>query len=89
MALGRAARRPALLGSAAQMWGATPSASSAHQVGLRLVLEEREVAPRDELDGHARLLSDVEQGLDELVGNPGVDRPSLRQRVIRAIERRR
>ena len=39
-----------------------------HQVDLRVVLEEREVAPRDELDGHPRLLPDVEQGLDELVG---------------------
>ena len=37
-----------------------------HQLELRLVLEEREVAPGDELDRHARLAPDVEQRLDEL-----------------------
>ena len=41
-----------------------------HQVDLRVVLEEREVAPRHELEGHPRPLPDVEQGLDELVGVP-------------------
>ena len=39
-----------------------------HQVDLRVVLEQREVAARHELDGHAGLVPDVEQRLDELVG---------------------
>ena len=60
-----------------------------HEVHLLVVAEEREVAAGHELHGHLDPSPDVEQGLDELVRRPGVRRPALQERLIRATERRR
>ena len=47
-----------------------------HQLDLRVVLEQRQMAAGHELDRDRHLALDVEQRLDELVGRAGVRRPA-------------
>ena len=49
-----------------------------HDLDLRVVFEERQVAACHELDRDRHLVPDVEQRLDELIGRAGVRGPARR-----------
>ena len=60
-----------------------------HHLDLRVVLEQRQVAARHELDRDRHLTPDLEQRLDELVGRAGVRGPTGEKTLVITSERGR
>src|SRR4029079_3461070 len=60
-----------------------------HELDLRIPLEQRQVAPRHELDWDRHPVPHLEQDFDELVRGASVRGPARQQGFVRALERGR